>query len=55
MRDSKTEETGRRRMQFLQKEYETNKQTICVVHVANKNNNNREINAAKKTGLRKCS
>lgn len=28
---------------------------FCVIHVANKSNNNREINAANKTGLRKCS
>lgn len=42
---------GRRRMQILQREYK--RKTFCVISVANKNNNNRDINAANKKGLKK--
>lgn len=39
------------RMQILQREYK--RKTFCVISVANKNNNNRDINAANKKGLKK--
>lgn len=52
MTDSKTEQVGRRRMQILQREHK--RKTFCVIGVAN-NNNNRDINAADKKGLKKCS
>ena len=52
MRDSKTEQVGRRRMQILQREYK--RKTFCVISVAKNNNNNRDINVANKKGLKKC-
>ena len=51
MRHSKTEQVRRRRMQILQRECK--RKTFCVISVANKNNNNRDINAANKKGLKK--
>lgn len=49
MRDSKTEQVGRRRMQILQREHK--RKAFCV----NNNNNNTDINAANKKGLKKFS
>lgn len=50
MKDKKTEQVGRRRMQILQGKYK--RKTFCVISVANENSNNRDTNAVNKKGLK---